>query len=115
MSAENPYESTTIAPAAVSRRTVTLRQLDVMSVGKMLGIFYAILGLVGGAFMSLFAMIGMAAGPNGNAVGGLIFGLGAVVIVPLMYGIGGFIGGIIAALLYNGCASIVGGIKFDLE
>ena len=115
MSAANPYGTTTVAPASVSRRTVTLKRLDVMSVGMMLGIFYAILGLIGGGFMTLFALIGAAAAPQGNAVGGLIFGLGAVVIVPIMYGIGGFIGGIIAALLYNGCGAIVGGIKFDLE
>lgn len=114
MSAANPYESPTASVASSPRRTVTLKRIDVVSVGVMMGIFSAILGLVAGGFFSLFAVIGAAA-QNGNAIVGLAFGLGAVIIMPLIYGVMGFVAGAIGALLYNACASLMGGIKFDLE
>ncbi|MCO8120344.1 hypothetical protein NHH03_01250 [Stieleria sp. TO1_6] len=116
MSAGNPYESSLAAsPVTAARRTMTLKQIDAISVGRMLGVFYGIIGLLFGAFVSLFALVGIAAGGEGNALVGVIFGIGAVVIIPVLYGLGGFIGGIIAAVLYNACASLVGGIKFELE
>ena len=117
MAAENPYETPTINTSSVSsasRRTVTIKRLDVMSCGVMLGVLYAILGLFVGGIFSLLALGGVAAG-GGDVMAGLITGVGAVIALPLMYGIMGFVGGIIFALLYNLCASLVGGIKFDLE
>ena len=114
MSDANPYETTTVHTSGTPRRTVTLKRIDVVSVGVMLAVFYAILGLIAGGFFSLFAIIGVAA-QNGNAIPGLIFGIGAIIVMPLTYGTMGFIFGAIGALLYNACASLVGGIKFDLE
>ncbi len=35
--------------------------------------------------------------------------------MPIIYGIIGFIGGVILALAYNIIASVVGGIKFELD
>ncbi|QEG01756.1 hypothetical protein Mal15_58350 [Stieleria maiorica] len=115
MSAANPYESSAAPPSMTpTRRTVTVKRLDVMSCGTMLGVLYAILGLIVGAMFTLMALVGVAA-QGGDAVAGLIGGIGAIVLMPLFYGVGGFIGGIIGALLYNMCATFVGGIKFDLE
>lgn len=114
MSAANPYETPNVAHTATpQRRTVTLKRMDVMSFGVMMGVLYAIVGLLLGALFSLMALVGIAA--NGDAMAGLIGGIGAIVIMPIMYGVMGFIGGIIGALLYNLCASLVGGVKFDLE
>lgn len=117
MSTSNPYETPNVTPAVSSVaavRTVTLKRLDVVSVGMMLGIFYAILGLLIGGMFSLLALVGVAA-QGGDAMAGLVTGFGAIIFMPLFYGVGGFIGGIIAAWLYNGCAALAGGIKFDLE
>jgi len=117
MASGNPYESPTIntsSAATGSRRTVTIKRLDVMSCGVMLGVLCAVLGLFFGGVISLMALGGAVAG-GGDMMAGLIGGVGAVVILPLMYGVMGFVGGIINAVLYNLCASLVGGIKFDLE
>jgi len=38
-----------------------------------------------------------------------------MIAIPIIYAILGFIIGTIWALVYNGAAGIVGGIKFDLE
>jgi hypothetical protein len=115
MSASNPYETPSGAAVTYAgQRTYTLKQIDVLSCGLMLGVLYALLGLLAGGFFSLFAMVGAAAN-NANMLGGILTGVGAVIIMPLFYGVGGFIFGLIGALVYNVCASIVGGIKIDLE
>ncbi|MEO1617018.1 MAG: hypothetical protein AAFV88_14295 [Planctomycetota bacterium] len=114
MSAANPYDTPTIQTSVVGRRTFTLKTVDPVSCGLVLAVFYAILGLLVGGFFSLFAVIGLAA-QEGGAIAGLITGIGAIIVLPLLYGAGGFIGGLIAALIYNVCAGMVGGLKIDLE
>jgi hypothetical protein len=43
--------------------------------------------------------------------------LGVIMMIalPIMYGLFGFIGGTIGALIYNVMAGIIGGVKFELE
>jgi predicted phage tail protein len=51
------------------------------------------------------------AGGVSSVVLGVIFMVG----IPLFYGILGFIAGAIGALIYNGAAGIMGGVKLELE
>lgn len=83
-----------------------------MSVAKTLGVLYAILGLIAGAFISLFSMLGAAFGDSGSAFGAL-FGVAAIILVPICYGFFGFIGGLIMAAVYNVVAGMTGGIEFE--
>ena len=60
--------------------------------------------------------------PNDGNSAGLAIGAGGVVIgllimvgLPIMYGIMGFVGGAIAALLYNLFSNWVGGIEIEVE
>jgi hypothetical protein len=41
--------------------------------------------------------------------------VGAVIFLPIFYGIIGFVGGLISALLYNLIARLVGGIELEVE
>jgi len=43
-----------------------------------------------------------------------LFGIGAIVIVPIFYGAIGFIGGIISAAIYNLIGSTIGGIEVEI-
>ena len=45
----------------------------------------------------------------------MLFGAGAVVILPIVYGCIGFVGGLIMAPLYNLVAKVVGGIEVELS
>lgn len=95
----------------------TIRRIDVMSAAKMYGALLAAVGLLIGAFISLFAILGAsiaAANDEGGAVLGLLFGAGAIVVMPIMYGIMGFVGGAIQAFIYNVIAARVGGIQVEL-
>jgi hypothetical protein len=73
------------------------------------------------AFGLLAALVFMAFGSMlsgmGHEVGmmGMVGGIAALIILPIIYGIFGFIAGAIGAALYNLIAGIVGGIELDVE
>ncbi len=120
MPADNPYDS----PAAVSNlgsysvsqsRMMKLKRVDPVSCGKMLGALYLVLGLIAAAVMVVIVLIGVVGGGGGgnNAVAGIASGLLMAVFVPVFYGVLGFIGGLIMALIYNLVASFVGGVEME--
>ena len=92
-----------------------VKRIGVLSVGKVLGSLYVALGLMIGGLMSLISVIGVAAGANDAGPAGLLIGAGAIVVIPIFYGVIGFVGGIIMAVLYNVVASVVGGIEIELS
>jgi len=72
------------------------------------------MGFVFGLIMSGMAMLGSVA--SGEASGwSLIFGVGAVIVLPILYGVMGFIFTLLFAWLYNVCAGWIGGIEIELE
>ncbi len=100
---------------------MVLRRIGVVSCAKMMTMLYALLGLVVGIFFSLFGLLGMAAGLAGGREGapgaaiGAIFGIGAIIFMPIVYGLLGFIGGLLMAWLYNFVARLAGGIELELS
>jgi hypothetical protein len=93
-----------------------LKRIEPFSCGKVAGVLYGAMGLVVGVIVSLAAMIGGLAGREafGALAGGLV-GLGAIVILPILYGGLGFIVAVIGAWLYNLAAGWVGGIEIELK
>lgn len=98
---------------------MVLKSIGVMSAAKVVGVLYAVMGLlIGVVFGAIFSIVpAMASGPDGQVPGWLapMFGLGAIVFLPVLYGICGFVGGAIAALIYNALAGIIGGLELRLE
>ena len=97
----------------------SVSRIGVLSLAKMLAVVYAFLGLFIGGVISLFSVMGAAmgraaGGESGGAVA-LLFGAGAVIILPVFYGCIGFVGGLIVAPLYNLVAKVVGGIEIELS
>jgi hypothetical protein len=97
-----------------------LRKIGVLSCAKIGGVVYGAIGLLLGAVFSLIGMIGGLMPSDsgmqaGGAVMGLIFGVGAIIFMPIFYGIGGFVGGAISAFLYNLVSGVVGGVELTLE
>jgi len=102
---------------------MVVKRVGVLSVGKVFACLYALLGLIVGGIISLLALAsalaGAAAGgapPEAQHSGAvaLVLGAGAIIIMPILYGLGGFLGGMIGAVLYNVAAAIVGGIEIEL-
>ena len=87
----------------------------------MLGVLYACMGLIILPFFALACLAGAFAqhaqqtqnGPPAALTAGLMFGFG--IFIPVVYGVMGFIGGIIAAAIYNLIAQWIGGIEVEVE
>jgi len=96
---------------------MVLRRIGILSLGKVMGAMYVLIGLIAGLFFALLSLAGMQPPPDqaGAQVPGMLFGVGAIIFLPIFYGIMGFIGGIICAAIYNLIAGIVGGLELDLE
>jgi hypothetical protein len=45
---------------------------------------------------------------------GAMFGVGAIIFFPILYGVLGFIGSLIGAGIYNLLAAMVGGVEIEL-
>jgi hypothetical protein len=100
-----------------------IKKLGVMSVAKMYAAMACVISLLisipYGLFIIVFSLIG-AAGARGDAGflvggGGIVVGILVMIGLPIMYTIMAFIGGCIAALIYNLFAGFVGGIEIEVE
>lgn len=101
--------------AATMNTKIVVRRFGVLSVAKIMGVLYALIGLIVGAFISLFALVGAAFLSSNSGMGGgsVLFGVGAIILLPILYGVMGFIGGIITAALYNLLAGMIGGVEIE--
>jgi hypothetical protein len=95
-----------------------LKRITPLSLAKIVGLIYMVIGLFVGLMLSLIGLLGLFAsaidsdGPG--AFIGVLFGLG-IIIAPIFYGILGFVMGLIAAALYNLFARLTGGVELDLQ
>jgi len=98
---------------------MVIRQIGVGSLAKILAALYAFWGFIFGAILALAAMVGAGIGAaNDNAMPvwfGGIFGVGAIIILPILYGIFGALGGALTAVMYNVVAGMVGGLVVETE
>ena len=90
-----------------------LKRIGVLSLAVFQMIFMAIIGLI----LGIFSAVIMTSTTSAIGVGGLGAGLGflAIIFFPIIYGIIGFIGGALGALLYNLVAKWIGGIDLEFD
>ena len=91
---------------------MVINRVGPLSSAKVVGLLYAILGLVMGAILSLISASGGFA--RGASPAMPLFGIAAVVFIPIAYGVMGFLMTLILAALYNGLAKLVGGVEIDV-
>jgi hypothetical protein len=96
---------------------MVIKRVSPLSFAKIQGAMGALVGLLIGLMIVLvggwFASIA-SRGEAGPA--GLMFGAGAVgalIVLPIFYGVCGFIFGLIGAAFYNWVASMVGGVEIE--
>ncbi|MGH9794784.1 MAG: DUF3566 domain-containing protein [Candidatus Acidiferrales bacterium] len=94
-----------------------LKRIELGSAFKVCAVLYGMMGLVLGAFFSLFSFLGFMGGAASRAEGSVafLFGTAAIVILPIFYGILGAIGGVIGAAIYNFAAKLTGGLEITLQ
>ena len=119
----NPY-SPAVASSSMLKphpgsSTITVRQLDTISVAKTFGVLYGILGLILGVMFGGLTLIGALAGASSRTGTAEMIGVGVggaivmAILAPLFYGAMGFIAGLLSGVLYNLTAKFSGGIKFE--
>ena len=100
-----------------------IKKLGVLSVAKIeaaiLLVISMLISIPYGLIIIIYSLFG-AGMVGGNAAlavggGGVVVGILVMIGLPIFYSIMGFIGGAIAALLYNLFANFVGGIEIEVE
>ena len=94
---------------------MVIKRINVLKLAIFQGALMAAFGLIAGLFILMFGS--MFAGLAGREAGaaGFIGGIGALIFLPIMYGVIGFISGAIGAFVYNLVAGVVGGIEIEVE
>src|SRR5215469_10818403 len=91
-----------------------VRSIGVFSAAKINGLLYGILGLLLAPFVLLgpfFSMLG-GDGAKRGGFGGAIF---VAVLLPIFYGVIGFLFGAVLAFIYNAISHAIGGLEIELE
>ena len=90
-----------------------IKKVGVLSFAKIQAITGAAMGLLTGAF---YALAGVALGTNAEYLGIMAgFGIALLILLPILYGILGFVFGVLGAFIYNLIANLVGGIEVEIE
>ncbi len=94
---------------------MVLKKIGVGSCAKVSGVLYGGLGLIFGCVFALASLVGAGMGAGKSGLMGAVFGVGAIVLMPLLYGLMGLVFGAITAALYNLTTKFVGGVDLDLQ
>jgi len=100
---------------------MVIRRIGVGSAAKVAGVLYACIGFFVGAIFALISMVGAgfmaAAQQNSDAPAWFapVFGVGAIIFLPICYGILGLAIGAVTALIYNAAAGVTGGLELDIQ
>lgn len=99
-----------------------IRKLGILSVAKIYAVIMLAISLLisvpYGLIIIIFGAAMLGQGTNQGMLGGggsIVIGILVMIGIPIFYGIMGFIGGAIGALLYNLFAGMVGGIEIEVE
>jgi hypothetical protein len=95
-----------------------IKSVGILSVARIVAAIYAIFGLIAGVFLSLMALVGVGLNNEISSQAswmGPFFGFGAVLALPVIYFVLGFLGGAIGAWVFNNVAQAVGGLEIELE
>jgi hypothetical protein len=97
---------------------MVIRHIGVWSAARMYAAISGAAGLFFGLALAALSVVGAGlAAPSDDAPAWLapVFGMGAVVALPLFYAVMGLVVGAIGAVIYNLFAAIVGGLEIDLQ
>ena len=92
-----------------------IKRIGPKSLGKVVGLTYAVLGFIGGLFFLIISLFSQNSTDTTGAPPPILFGLAAPIAFLLLYGIVGFVGAVISAWIYNAAAKRVGGVEIETE
>ena len=97
---------------------LVVKRINVLSSGKIVGVTYALLGLLFGSISSLTTILGVDASHIPSGMGneiGAYTGIFSVVVFPVFFGVAGFIAGLLGAVFFNLAARWCGGLLIETQ
>lgn len=88
-----------------------IKKIDILSAVKVVAAGYAAIGLIVGAISTFVSLVGAAIMRSGS----ILFGVGSIIFLPILYGFFGVLAGALGGLIYNLIASWIGGIKIETD
>jgi hypothetical protein len=97
-----------------------IRRFDVLSVMKLAGVIYGVIGLILGFFFAIAAVFGLfasqgQAGQPFSGPTGVVVAIVFAVIFPVAYGIMGALAAGLMSAIYNITSKRFGGIRVDVD
>jgi hypothetical protein len=97
---------------------MVIKRVGPLSVAKIAFVLYAGIGLLIGVVVALISVAGMGAQLTQNgapAFLGPLLGVGAVVLLPIFYGVIGLVTSLVMAALFNAAAKVTGGVEIEVQ
>jgi hypothetical protein len=101
---------------------MVIKRVSPMSVAKVSFVLYAAIGFIIGGIFALFgaafgSLAALSGGRNHMGLGfpEMFFGVGAIIVLPIFYGVMAAIFSAIGAFIYNIVAGWVGGIEIEVQ
>ena len=91
-----------------------VKRIGPMSLARISGILYALVGFMIGCVFSIVSVTGGLRQQAEDPTGAAIFGAAAVFVLPIVYGFLGFISSLLGAAIYNALAGFIGGIEIEI-
>ncbi len=92
-----------------------IKSVGILSCAKVFAVIHAAIGLLFVPFFLLMAMVGALAGPRAGNAFSAVFAIVIAFLLPVFYGILGFIMGALGSWIYNLASSWLGGIELELQ
>jgi hypothetical protein len=91
-----------------------IKHINVLSLGKILAVINAVLGLIQGLLVTIGSMMGVDMSQGQIPANSLVQQF-AIVYFPVLYAVGGFVGGLLTAVIFNHAVKILGPLEVDIE
>jgi hypothetical protein len=91
-----------------------LRSIGVLSCAKIFTVVHAVIGILVGFLFLLFGIFGAALAPGQQKLGTVAV-IVLAVLMPVFYGVLGFVMGAVWAFVYNLAAESIGGLEVQLD
>ena len=91
-----------------------IKRVNVLSLGKLLAVINAALGLVMGSLVTVGSLTGVDM-TQGQVPADSLIQKFSILYFPVLYAIAGFLGGVLTALAFNLAAKYLGGLEIDIE
>ena len=88
-----------------------IKKMGVLSLAKIYTVIMAIFGLILGAIFTIISLM-VSSAANVEGLGG--YGVASIIILPIFYGVIGFVSGALGAWIYNVAAKTIGGVQIEL-